>query len=107
MHIADCLSCYVHLTEACDGDSRIADILDLAKPWRGGDDIEKFLRFVCSIHSKETGGRQETPVTFRHHQRFHKDDNITCTAEELAVKTQIKKKKKKVQGKGKNPKAKL
>lgn len=94
MYIADCLSCYVHLAETCKRDSRIADILDLAIPRRGGDDIEQFLGFVCSIHSKESGGRQETSVTFRHHKRFPKDDNITCIAEELAVKTQIKKKKK-------------
>lgn len=95
MYVTDCLSCYVHLAEACNGDSRIADIFDLAIPRSGSDDVEQFLGFVCSIHCKESGGRQETSLTFRHHKRFCKDDNVACRAEELAVKTQIKEKKKK------------
>ena len=85
-YIADRLSCYIHLAEACNGDPRIADVLNLAKLRRGGDDVEKFLGLVCSIHSKESGGRQETSVTFRHHKWFCQDDNITCVAEEMVVK---------------------
>lgn len=91
MYIAHCLSCYVHLAEACNGDSRIADVFDLAVSRWGGDDIEQLLRLVCSIHSKESGGRQEASATFRHHKGFYKDNNITCMAEEVVVKNQIKK----------------
>ena len=86
IHIADCLSCYIHLAEACNGDPRIADVFNLAKLRWGGDDVEKFLGLVCSIHSKESGGRQETSATFRHHKWFCQDDNITCVAEEVVVK---------------------
>lgn len=89
MYVADSLSCYVHLAEACNGDPRIVDVFDLAISRWGGDDVEKFLRLACSVHSKEGGGHQETSVTFRHRKWFCPDDNITCVAEEVVVKNQI------------------
>lgn len=93
MYIADYLSCYVHLAKTCNGDSRIADIFHLAILRWGGDDVEHFFRLVCSIQSKKSGGRQETSAIFRHHKWFCKDDNITCTAEEVVVKNPIQKNK--------------
>ena len=89
MYVADCLSCYVHLAEACNGDPRIVDVFDLAVSWWGGDDVEKFLRLVCSVHSKEGGGHQEPSGSFRHQKWFCPYDNITCVAEEVVVKNQI------------------
>lgn len=102
MYIADCLSCYVHLAEASNGDSRMVDIFNLAILWWGGDNVEQFLRLVCSIHGKDGAGCQETSVPFRHHKWFCQDDNITCMTDDGAVRNQIWKKKKMATGKVKN-----
>ena len=80
VYVAHCLSCYVHLAEAGNGDSRRVDVLHLAMPWWGGDEVEQFLRLVCSIHSQKGGSRQETSVTFDYHEWFCMNDNITCVA---------------------------
>lgn len=40
VYVADCLSCYVHLAKAGNGDSRIVDILHLAVLWWGSDEVE-------------------------------------------------------------------
>jgi hypothetical protein len=73
------------LTEAGNGDPRIADIFHLAILWWGGDDIQQLLWLVCSIHSQESGGSQETSVTFRHHEWFCENDKVTCMVEEVVV----------------------
>lgn len=91
--IADCPSCYVHLAEARNGDSGMAGVFDPAMSRWGGNDIQQFLRLVRSVHSKESGARQPTSVTFRHHKWSCKDDNITYVAEEVVVKNHIKKNK--------------
>lgn len=40
VYIADCLSCYVHLAKAGNGDSGILDVLHLAVLWWGSDEVE-------------------------------------------------------------------
>lgn len=102
MRVADCLSCYVHLAESHNGDARVVDIFHPAISRRWGDDVEQFLRLVCSIHSQESAGRQETSVTLRHHKWLCKDDNITYRAEEVVVKNPNLKKNKNVQGQKKH-----
>ena len=87
--IADGLPGYVHLAEACNGDSRIEGVFHLAILWWGGDDKEQFLGLVCSIHSEESAGRQKASATFRHHKWLCNDDNITYTAEKVVVKDPI------------------
>lgn len=40
VYVADCLSCYVHLAKAGDGDSGIVDVLHLAILRWGRDEVE-------------------------------------------------------------------
>ena len=87
VYVADCLSCYVHLAKAGDGDSRIVDVLHLAILWWRSDEVEQFLRLVCSIHCQKSGSRQETSVTFGYHEWFRMNDNITCVGKTVLVQT--------------------
>lgn len=80
VYVADCLPCYVHLAKAGDGDSGIVDVLHLAVLWRGRDEVDQFLGLVCSVHSQESGRRQESSVTVGYHEGFCMNHNITWVA---------------------------
>lgn len=86
MNIADYLSCYIHLTEACNGDARVADILYLSVlGWRGYH-IEEFLWFVSTVQCKEDIGCNVAPISFWHAKRFYGNSNVSCKIDKKTLK---------------------
>lgn len=76
--IADCLVCYIHLAETCDGDFRKADVLYLSiLRWRCYH-IKEFLWFVSSINSKKGISRYVASIPLRHSKWPYKNSNISC-----------------------------
>lgn len=64
VNIADYVSCYIHLTEAPDGDARIADVLYLSVLGWGGYHIEELLWLVSTIQHQEDISCNVAPIPF-------------------------------------------
>lgn len=64
VNVADNPSCYVHLTEACNGDARIADILYVSMLGWGGYHIKELLWLVSTIQRKEDIGCDVAAISF-------------------------------------------
>lgn len=78
VNIADYLSCYIRLTEACYGDSRVADILYLSILGWGSYHIQQLLWLVSTIQCKQDVGCNVTPIPFRYFERFYENSNVSC-----------------------------
>lgn len=85
VNIADYLSCYIHLTEARNGDARIADILYLPVLGWGGYHVEELLRLVSTIQCKEDIGCNVAPIPFWHAKRFSENSNVSCRVDKTTL----------------------